>query len=171
MARKLAKTFYKNRGQIRGLILTALPGQAIILTKHSPSNSQLKAKQDNGGGEAQHVRAALLQPMTGAQSDGKTRCLSSGQHQRTVVVSHGKAGVAAERESLGQLQRQQTMQEHRAQSDGEARCLSCGQHQRTVEENCAQSDGKARCWSCGQHQRTVEENRAQSDGKIGRAHV
>ena len=33
--------------------------------KHSPSNSQLKAKQDNGDGEAQHVRAALSQPMTG----------------------------------------------------------------------------------------------------------
>ena len=34
MARKLAKKFYKNRGQIRGLILTALPGQAIILTAY-----------------------------------------------------------------------------------------------------------------------------------------
>ena len=33
--------------------------------KHSPSNSQLKAKQDNGDGEAQHVRAALSQPKTG----------------------------------------------------------------------------------------------------------
>ena len=32
MARKLAEKFDKNRGQIRGLILTALPGQAIILT-------------------------------------------------------------------------------------------------------------------------------------------
>ena len=33
MARKLAEKFYKNRGQIRGLILTAHPGQAIILTQ------------------------------------------------------------------------------------------------------------------------------------------
>ena len=32
MARKLENKFYKNRGQIRGLILTAHPGQAIILT-------------------------------------------------------------------------------------------------------------------------------------------
>ena len=32
MARKLAEKFDKNRGQIRGLILTALPRQAIILT-------------------------------------------------------------------------------------------------------------------------------------------